>query len=65
MNLQHLALEDRPSELDRLGPVWALGLQRSGTALLWQCLRALPGVWEFVGVLSPPRLMHLIARTTS
>ena len=65
MNLEDLPREDRPSELDRYGPVFVLGCPRSGTTFLSQCLSALPGAREFVGVLAPPRLMHLIARPIS
>jgi hypothetical protein len=56
-----LPLEDSPYRLDDHGPVFVLGCPRSGTTFLSGCLGMLPGVEEFVGVLCPPRLCHLLA----
>lgn len=58
-----LHLEDRPSQLDNYGPVFILGCPRSGTTFLSKCLAAIDNLEEFVGVLVPPRFMHLIALT--
>ena len=58
--INQLPLEDRPFELDQHGPVFILGCPRSGTTFLSNCIGALPGLREYVGVLAPPRLMHLI-----
>jgi hypothetical protein len=41
--------------------VFILGCPRSGTTFLSGCLAAVAGVEEFVGVLCPPRVCHLIA----
>jgi hypothetical protein len=56
-----LPLEDSPFLLDEHGPVFILGCPRSGTTFLSACLAAVRGAEEFVGVLCPPRLCHLIA----
>jgi hypothetical protein len=61
----YLPLEDKPFELDEHGPVFILGCPRSGTTFLSHCIGALDGYREFVGVLVPPRLMHLVASTGS
>ncbi len=58
-----LHLEDRPFDLDNHGPVFILGCPRSGTTFLSKCLAAVDNLEEFVGVLVPPRFMHLIAFT--
>lgn len=56
-----LPLEDSPYLLDRHGPVFILGCPRSGTTFLSACLAAVRDVEEFVGVLCPPRMCHLLA----
>lgn len=61
--LDLLYLEDRPSKLDNYGPIFILGCPRSGTTFLSKCLAAIDNLEEFVGVLVPPRFMHLIAST--
>lgn len=58
--IDQLPLEDRPFQLDNHGPVFIFGCPRSGTTFLSNCVGALPGFREYVGVLAPPRLMHLI-----
>lgn len=58
-----LHLEDKPFDLDNYGPIFILGCPRSGTTFLSQCIAAINNVEEFVGVLVPPRFMHLIAST--
>jgi hypothetical protein len=55
-----LPLEDSPYRLDEFGPVFILGCPRSGTTFLSKCLAAVDGLEEFVGVLAPPRFMHLV-----
>lgn len=65
MEIQELPLEDRPSDLDKYGPVFILGCPRSGTTFLSSCVGAIPGTREFVGILAPPRLMHLIGESGS
>ena len=55
-----LPLEDSPYLLDEHGPVFILGCPRSGTTFLSNCIGHISGVEEFVGILAPPRLMHLI-----
>ena len=55
-----LPLEDSPYLLDEHGPVFILGCPRSGTTFLSNCIGYLQGVEEFVGILAPPRMMHLI-----
>ena len=55
-----LPLEDSPYLLDEHGPVFILGCPRSGTTFLSNCIGYLSGVEEFVGILAPPRMMHLI-----
>lgn len=56
-----LPLEDSPYRLDQHGPVFVLGCPRSGTTFLTDCLAAVRGVEEFVGVLCPARMCHLAA----
>jgi hypothetical protein len=56
-----LPIEDSPYKLDHYGPVFILGCPRSGTTFLSECLGAIRGVEEFVGVLCPPRMCHLLA----
>lgn len=63
MDYKRLPLEDRPFQLDEHGPVFILGCPRSGTTFLSHCIGALNGCREYVGVLAPPRLMHLVATT--
>ncbi|MBC2592936.1 sulfotransferase [Ruficoccus amylovorans] len=65
MHLADLPVEDSPSLLDEHGPVFILGCPRSGTTFLSSCVAAIPGVREFVGVLAPPRMMHLIGSGVS
>lgn len=60
MKLQDLPLEDRPCDIDKHGPIFIVGCPRSGTTFLSNCVGAIPGVREFVGILAPPRIMHLI-----
>lgn len=60
MRTLDLPIEDSPYVLDEHGPLFVLGCPRSGTTFLTQCLAKLSGVETFVGVLAPPRLMHLI-----
>jgi hypothetical protein len=62
--IKELPLEDRPFQLDEHGPVFILGCPRSGTTFLSHCIGALPGFREYVGVLAPPRLMHLVGALT-
>lgn len=61
--IKNLHLEDRPFELDNYGPVFILGCPRSGTTFLSKCLAAIDDLEEFVGILVPPRFMHLIGST--
>lgn len=63
MNLEDLPIEDSPYLLDNCGPIFILGCPRSGTTFLSSCIGAIPGTREFVGILAPPRMMHLIANT--
>jgi hypothetical protein len=63
MDYNRLSLEDRPFQLDDHGPVFILVCPRSGTTFLSHCIGALKGCREYVGVLVPPRLMHLVAST--
>jgi hypothetical protein len=63
VDASYLPLEDKPFELDEHGPVFIMGCPRSGTTFLSHCIGALDGYREFVGVLAPPRLMHLVAST--
>lgn len=60
MKLSDLPIEDSPYKLDEHGPIFILGCPRSGTTFLSSCVGAIPGTREFVGVLAPPRIMHLI-----
>jgi len=59
-NELRLPLEDSPFRIDRHGPIFILGCPRSGTTYLSRCIAGLPGVSEFIGVLAPPRMMHLV-----
>jgi hypothetical protein len=56
-----LPLEDSPYRLDEHGPVFVLGCPRSGTTFLTECLGAVRGVEEFVGILCPARMCHVLA----
>ena len=60
-----LPMEDSPYQLQEHGPVFILGCPRSGTTFLSQCLAAIDGLEEFVGILAPPRLMHQIGNPDS
>lgn len=53
-------LEDSPQRLDQHGPLFIVGCPRSGTTFLADCFGAEAAVEMFVGVLAPPRLMHMI-----
>jgi len=55
-----LPLEDSPYLLDEHGPLFILGCPRSGTTFLSRCIADIPDIEEFVGVLAPPRVMHMI-----
>ena len=59
--MTNLPLEDSPQDLDKYGPIFILGCPRSGTTFLSDCISLFNGVEEFVGVIAPPRLLHLIA----
>jgi hypothetical protein len=59
-----ISVEDSPHLLDEHGPLFILGCPRSGTSFLTECVRKLHDVAVFVGVLAPPRIMHLIARNS-
>ena len=61
-DLEKFHLEDRPSCLDDHGPIFILGCPRSGTTFLSECMSGIPGICEFVGLLAPPRLMHVLGR---
>lgn len=63
--ISSLALEDRPDLLDRHGPIFILGCPRSGTTFLSNCVGSLDAVELFVGVLAPPRMMHLVGYRAS
>lgn len=56
----NLTLEDSPYKLDEYGPIFILGCPRSGTTFLSSCITSIDVIEEFVGVLAPPRMMHLI-----
>ncbi len=62
MNDLGLPLEDQPERLDQHGPIFILGCPRSGTTFLANCLARLDEVESFVGIIAPPRLMHLLGR---
>ncbi len=64
LDLERFHLEDRPSCLDDHGPLFILGCPRSGTTFLSECISGIPSISEFVGLLAPPRLMHLLGRST-
>jgi len=57
-----LPLEDSPHLLDLHGPVFLLGSPRSGTTFLSSVVTSANDVEEFVGILAPSRLMHLLAK---
>ena len=59
-----LPLEDSPYRLDDNPPIFILGCPRSGTTFLSECVGGIKGVEEYVGVLAPPRLMHLVGSMT-
>lgn len=63
MRISNLPIEDSPYLLDKHGPIFILGCPRSGTTFLSSCVGSIPGTREFVGVLAPPRLMHLISNS--
>ena len=65
MRKEDLPLEDSPYKLDEHGPIFILGCPRSGTTFLSNCIAAISGTEEFVGVLVPPRLLHLIGHPMS
>ncbi len=56
----NLTLEDSPYKLDEFSPIFILGCPRSGTTFLSSCISSIDVIEEFVGVLAPPRMMHLI-----
>jgi hypothetical protein len=56
-----LPLEDSPFQLDQYGPVFILGCPRSGTTFLSECMSAVRGVEEFIGLLCPARMCHILA----
>ena len=60
-----LPLEDRPFQLDKHGPVFILGCPRSGTTFLSSCVSRIKGYRSYVGILAPPRLMHIIGSSSS
>ncbi len=55
-----LPLEDSPYLLDEHGPVFILGYPRSGTTLLSKAIARIEQVEEFLGILLPPRLVHIL-----
>ncbi|PPK85899.1 sulfotransferase family protein [Neolewinella xylanilytica] len=59
-----LPLEDSPYRLDDNPPIFILGCPRSGTTFLSDCVGGIKGVEEYVGILAPPRMMHLIGSMT-
>jgi hypothetical protein len=61
----NLPVEDSPYLLDEHGPIFVLGCPRSGTTFLSRCIGSVENVEEFVGILAPPRLMHLIGYKAS
>ncbi len=61
----NLPLEDSPYLLDEHGPIFILGCPRSGTTLLTEAIGKIEQVEEFVGILAPPRLLHLIGYRVS
>ena len=60
-----LPIEDRPFQLDRHGPIFVLGCPRSGTTFLSKCMSKISGYRSYVGILAPPRLMHIIGSNSS
>lgn len=61
--LKSLPLEDQPFSLNQHGPIFIMGCPRSGTTFLSKCLGVIDNIEEFVGVLVPPRFMHLVGKT--
>lgn len=60
-----LPLEDSPNRLDQHGPVFILGCPRSGTTFLSKTVGLIDDVEQFIGVLAPARLLHLIGEKQS
>jgi hypothetical protein len=60
-----LPLEDSPYLLDEHGPVFILGCPRSGTTFLSEAIGLIEEVEEFLGILAPPRLLHLIGSSAA
>ena len=58
--INSLPLEDQPFSLDNHGPVFILGCPRSGTTFLSNVFGSIEGFEEFIGILAPPRVMHLL-----
>lgn len=58
--LESLPLEDQPFSLDKHGPIFIMGCPRSGTTFLSNIFGLVADYEEFIGVLAPPRMMHLI-----
>lgn len=62
--INDLPLEDQPDELDNHGPLFVLGCPRSGTTFLSETIGVMDEVEEWTGNLSPPRILHWIARNS-
>jgi hypothetical protein len=60
-----LPLEDSPYLLNEHGPIFVVGCPRSGTTFLEDSLAGMPQIEAFTGVLTSPRLAHLIAYDAS